>query len=215
MRIKGAIFDLDGTLLDSMSVWETAGARYLKSIGKTPRPDLRDTIISLSLMQAADYFRREYGVTESVSEIMEGIDGAVEDFYRNEVRPKEGVIGFLESLRSRRVKMCVATATNRHLVEAGLERNGMLGYFGAIVTCTEVGAGKDSPDVFNAALDFLGTKKEETFIFEDALYAIKTGKEAGFTVVAISDESAKKQRDEIARLSDIFVSSFSALEAFM
>ncbi len=215
MRIKGAIFDLDGTLLDSMSVWETAGARYLESLGRKPRPGLRDAIISLSLMQAADYFRREYGVTESVSEIMDGIDSAVEDFYRNEVGPKEGVIGFLESLRSHGVKMCVATATNRRLVEAGLKRNGMLDYFGAIITCTEVGAGKDSPRVFNTALEFLGTKKEETFIFEDALYAIKTGKEAGFTVVAVSDESALKQRDEIVRLSDMFVSSFSALEAFL
>jgi HAD superfamily hydrolase (TIGR01509 family) len=215
VRIKGAIFDLDGTLLDSMSVWETAGQKYLKNLGKTPRPDLRDAIISLSLMQAAVYFQREYGVQQTVQEIMDGIDTAVEDFYRNIVGPNEGIKEFLNTLEARGVKMCVATATNRPLVEAGLKRNGMLEYFGAIITCTEVGAGKDSPKVFNTALDFLGTKREETYIFEDALYAIKTGKEAGFPIVAVSDDSAKKHRDEIVRLSDIFINSFSALEALM
>jgi len=215
VRIKGAIFDLDGTLLDSMSVWETAGSKYIEGLGLKPRPDLRDKIISLSLMQAAAYFQSEYGVTASVSEIMEGVDKAVGDFYFNIAEPKEGVVEFLRSLKARGVKMCVATATNRHLVEAGLLRNGMLDFFCEIITCTEVGAGKDKPDVFNAALKSLSTEREDTYIFEDALYAIKTAKEAGFPVVAVSDESAKNHRGEILCLADIFINSFSALEAFL
>jgi haloacid dehalogenase superfamily, subfamily IA, variant 3 with third motif having DD or ED len=215
VRIKGAIFDLDGTLLDSMSVWENAGTNYLKRIGIEPREGLRDAIISLSLMQAAEYFQREYGVKASVKEIMEGVDSAVEDFYVNEAKPKDGIIGLLDTLRDRGVKMCVATATNRHLVEAGLSRNGMLSYFGRIFTCTEVGAGKDCPNAFNAALEFLGTKREETFVFEDALYAIKTAKAASFPVVAIADESALRHRDEIAGLADIFVNSYTALEVLI
>jgi HAD superfamily hydrolase (TIGR01509 family) len=214
VRIKGAIFDLDGTLLDSMCIWETAGARYLESIGMKPRPDLRDNILSLSLMQAAVYLQKEYGITASASEIMEGVDKAVESFYINTVTPKDGVIPFLELLEARGVKMCIATATDRALVEAGLRRNGMLGFFSKIVTCTEVGAGKDKPHVFNAALMHLGTEREETYIFEDALYAIKTAKEAGFPVVAVSDESAQKQRSEITRLADIYINSYDALGGF-
>ncbi len=214
MRIKGAIFDLDGTLLDSMCIWETAGIRYLESIGIKPRPDLRDGIISLSLRQAAVYFQKEYGVTASVAEIMEGVDKAVEDFYFNTAAPKEGVIAFLGLLKERGVKMCVATATNRYLVEAGLRRNGMLGFFSEIVTCTEVGSGKDKPHVFNAALSHLGTEREETYIFEDALYAIKTAKGAGFPVVAVSDGSAEKQRAEITGLADIYINSYDALGGF-
>jgi HAD superfamily hydrolase (TIGR01509 family) len=198
-----------------MSVWETAGVKYLESLGVKPRADLRDKIISLSLMQAAVYFQDEYGVTASVTEVMEGVDKAVEDFYFSTAIPKEGVIELLNSLKARGVKMCVATATNRRLVEAGLSRNGMLDFFSEIVTCTEVGAGKDNPEVFNTALRYLGTKREETYIFEDALYAIKTAKEAGFPVVAVSDGSAKNQRAEIVSLADIFINSFSALEAFL
>lgn len=211
MRIKGAIFDLDGTLLDSMCIWETAGIRYLESLGIKPRPDLRDTILPLSIVQAAMYFQKEYGVTYSVPEIMAGIDKSVEEFYFNSAEPKRGVISFLNLLKERGVKMCVATATNRRLVEAALSRNGMLDYFIKIVTCTEVGSGKDKPEIFSTALSVLGTRREETYIFEDAYYAIKTAKESKFPVVAVSDKSAEKHREEITRLADIYINSYDAL----
>lgn len=209
IEIKGAIFDLDGTLFDSMPKWETVAADYLRSLGVTPKPDLRETLRPLSLEQVGAHFRREYGITASVQEFMGAIDGMLEEFYFNTVRLKDGVMEMLEALKSSGVKMCVATATDRHLVEGGMRLTGIMKYFSHVFTCTEVRAGKDQPDIYLQALRFLGTDIKETLIFEDALYAVKTAKNAGFTVAALYDDAARHQQEDIKALADYYFKSFS------
>ena len=211
MKIKGAIFDLDGTLLDSMPIWDTIGADYLRSIGKTPRPDLREALRPMSSVQAAEHFIAEYGVHSSVQEIMDGIIELIADFYIDVAPAKKHVKEFLEQLKQNDVKMCIVTATDRRLAEAALARNDLSGYFETIFTCNEVGYGKDCPEIFDRAFHFLGTKKEETYIFEDALFAMQTAKKAGYRVVAVYDDSAKGQQAEISRLADITIRSFDEL----
>lgn len=208
MKISGAIFDLDGTLLDSMQIWDNIGGEYLKSINIEPCDDLREVLRPMSLLQAAEYFRSDYGVDASSQEIMDTINDMIEHFYYDIVLPKDGVLGFLEALKQKDIKMCVATATDRHLVEAALKRNGLLSYFEKIFTCTELCVGKDRPDIFLRALNALGTKLEETYIFEDALFAIRTAKSAGFPIIAIYDATAKEQQNEIRELADIYIKSF-------
>ena len=110
----------------------------------------------------------------------------------------------LEWLRGNGVKLCIATATDRNLVEGALERCGVLHYFDGLFTCSEVGHGKDEPHIFEAALRFLGTPKAETAVFDDALYAVRTAKEAGFLVAAVYD-SHEKARDEVRLLSDLYL----------
>ena len=204
MRIRGAIFDVDGTLLDSMFIWDTIGETYLRSIGYQPKENLNETFKNMSLHQAARYYQTEYGVTLSIDEIMDGVNAMLERYYRFEVPLKPGVAELLERLRQSGVKLCIATATDRHLVEAALDRCGVLSCFGEIFTCNEVGHGKDEPDIFETALRFLGTRREETLVFDDALYAVRTAKEAGFPVAAVYD-SHEKEQDKVRLLADIYL----------
>lgn len=208
MKIAGAIFDLDGTLLDSMPIWESLGETYLKDKGIEPKEGLREVLRPMSLVQSAEYFRSNYGVRESVEEICGDINHLIQDYYFDTVKPKPGVMDFLEHLKMKQIKMCVATATDRFLVDAALKRNKMDSYFDRIFTCSEAGYGKDRPDIYLQALDFLGTMKEKTMIFEDALYAARTAKDAGFPVGAVYDSSAASQQAEIKRLADIYIRSF-------
>ena len=204
MRIRGAIFDVDGTLLDSMFIWDTIGETYLRSIGYQPKENLNETFKNMSLHQAARYYQTEYGVTQSIDEIMDGVNAMLERYYRFEAPLKPGAAELLERLRQSGVRLCIATATDRHLVEAALNRCGVLSCFGEIFTCNEVGHGKDEPDIFEAALRFLGTEKSETVVFEDSLYAIRTAKETGFPVAAVYD-SHEKEQDKVRLLADIYL----------
>ena len=211
MRIRGAIFDVDGTLLDSMFIWDTIGETYLRSIGYQPKENLNETFKNMSLHQAARYYQTEYGVTLSIDEIMDGVNAMLERYYRFEVPLKPGVAELLERLRQSGVKLCIATATDRHLVEAALDRCGVLSCFGEIFTCNEVGHGKDEPDIFEEALRFLGTEKAETVVFDDALYAVRTAKEAGFPVAAVYD-SHEKAQDQIRMLADVYLEELTQLD---
>ena len=210
MRIRGAIFDVDGTLLDSMFIWDTIGEAYLRSIGYQPKENLNETFKNMSLHQAARYYQTEYGVTQSIDEIMDGVNAMLERYYRFEVPLKPGVAELLERLRQDGVKLCIATATDRHLVEAALDRCGVLSCFGEIFTCNEVGHGKDEPDIFEEALRFLGTEKAETVVFDDALYAVRTAKEAGFPVAAVYDSHERSQAEVRAR-SDLYLEDLTQL----
>ena len=210
MRIRGAIFDVDGTLLDSMFIWDTIGETYLRSIGYQPKENLNETFKNMSLHQAACYYQTEYGVTQSIDEIMDGVNAMLERYYRFEVPLKPGVAELLERLRQSGVKLCIATATDRHLVEAALDRCGVLSCFGEIFTCNEVGHGKDEPDIFEVALRFLGTRREETLVFDDALYAVRTAKEAGFPVAAVYDSHERSQAEVRAR-SDLYLEDLTQL----
>ena len=110
--IQGVIFDLDGTLFDSMFIWDTAGESYLRSIGKEPEADLQMVLKPMSLLQSAQYIREKYDIPLSVEDIMDGVNRTVEDFYFHMVEPKPGVIDFLEELHRRKIRMCIATATD-------------------------------------------------------------------------------------------------------
>ena len=205
--LTGAIFDFDGTLLDSMFIWDTIGEDYLRTLGKEPHEDLKETFMTLTLEEAAEYYREHYKVTLSVTEIVDSINAMVEGIYRTKVTLKPGVMAYLRLLKERGVKMCVATVTDRYLVEDTLERLGILHYFSEIFTCAEVGYGKDKPIIYQKALEHLGTAKEETFVFEDSLFALETAKIDGFPTVGVYDMHESRQ-EEMKRLANCYVRSF-------
>ena len=205
--LTGAIFDFDGTLLDSMFIWDTIGEDYLRTLGKEPHEDLKETFMTLTLEEAAEYYREHYKVTLSVAEIVDSINTMVEGIYRTKVTLKPGVMAYLRLLKESGVKMCVATVTDRYLVEDTLERLGILHYFSEIFTCAEVGYGKDKPIIYQKALEHLGTVKEETFVFEDSLFALETAKTDGFPTVGVYDMHESRQ-EEMKRLADCYVRSF-------
>ena len=212
--MTGAIFDLDGTLLDSMHIWSEIGLKFLKNEGVTPPPGASEEFVKLSLVQAAEFYIKNYAPEKTVLDIVKSINALVEDFYFNEVLLKKGVIEFLDFLNERNVKMSVATATDKYMVEKALERNGIRDYFSEIFTCTNVGAGKDSPIIYDKALEHLGTEKDTTFIFEDALYAIETANKADFKIVGIKDVSEPADPDKVKELCTIYINEYQEIYKF-
>ena len=206
--IKGAIFDLDGTLLDSMFIWDTIGEEYLRSLGKEPHEDLKETFMTLTLEEAAEYYREHYGVTLSVKEIVDGVNAMVEQTYRTKVTLKPGISEYLAWLKGNGVRMCVATVTDRYLVEETLDRLGVRHYFSEIFTCAEVGFGKDKPIIYQKALEHLETEKRDTYVFEDMLFALNTAKTDGFPTVGVYDRHEEHQ-DELKELADYYIFDFT------
>ena len=215
MNFKGAIFDLDGTLLDSMPFWETLGSEYLKAKGIIPRENVDGTLKTMSLQQGARYLKREFSIPGSEDEIIDEIVAMIEDIYLSKVPLKAGALPLLERLYEEKVRMCIATATENSLAKAALERLGALRYFDFILTCFDTGMGKDRPEFFLKALELLNTPKEETIVFEDALYAIKSAKAAGLLVVAVYDESFHEEREEIRVISDFYLDSLEDWEMIL
>lgn len=213
MKFQAAIFDFDGTLFDSMLLWETVGERYVRGLGKEPKPSLREELRPMSLFQAARHMNAEYHLKRSPEEIIEGIHRIMEDFYFYEVQPKAGVLEFLKRLKQAGAAMCIATATDRCLIEAALKRCGMEQLFSEIFTCSEVGHGKDEPVIYEKAMEFLEAKKDSVVIFEDAYHAVKTAKAAGFFTVAVFDKYEKRQAD-IRRISDCYLPGFEQTDVF-
>ena len=213
MKIKCAIFDFDGTLFDSMFIWDNIAETYLRSVGKIPKPNVREDVRELSLYQSACYFQREYDIALSVKQIMTGINQTIEHFYINELLPKPGVIEFLEQMQKSEISMCIATASDRYQIEVALKRCKMQKYFDSIFTCSEVGYGKNEPVIYRKAIESFEANRCETIVFEDALHAVQTAKKDGFTVVAVFDNSEMRQ-DEIRNLSDFYMESFENTEDF-
>ena len=211
--IQGVIFDFDGTLFDSMFIWDTAGESYLRSIGKKPEANLQKVLKPMSLLQSAQYIREKYDIPLSVEEIMDGVNRTVEGFYFHTVELKPGVIDFLEELHRRNIKMCIATATDRYQVEAALQRCKMRHFFSEIFTCTEVGSGKNRPDIFRKAMEHLQTDRSNTAVVEDAYHAAFTAKQDGFLVVGVYDSHESRQQ-ELLQIADVFLPDYLHLNIF-
>lgn len=207
MKIKGAVFDFDGTLFDSMQIWENVGIRYIKSLGKEPKAYLREELRTMSLKQSAEYLKAEYHISKTIEQIMMEINHMIENFYYYEALPKNGVIAWLDKLKKEQIVMCIATATDRYLIEAALKRCKMEHYFIQIFTCSEVGYGKDEPIIFRYAMEQLKLNRSNMIIFEDAYHAIVTAKKDRFFVAGVADAYETRQK-EIAQMSDYYISRF-------
>ena len=208
---RGAIFDIDGTILDSMPIWENAGIMYLKELGIKADKDLGKKLFSVCMMEGALYLKDKFQLDMSIDEIAEGIVITIEDFYLHKVKLKEGVKQFLGDMKEAGIRMVAATSNERRIIEPALRRLNVIDYFEKIFTCSEIGVGKVKPDIFLACASFMGTEPKDTWVFEDALFAIKTAKKAGFKTVGVYDEFSKDHMDEIKRISDIY---FEKLDDF-
>ena len=211
--LKGAIFDLDGTILDSMFIWDTIGEDYLRSLGKEPKENLKETFKAFTLEQAAEYYRENYGVTLSVNEIIDGVNKIVERYYAETVKLKPGIEVFLEKLKAKGVKMCIATVTDKPLVEIAFNRLGVSDYFSEVFTCASVGHSKEEPHIYREAQKHLGTSKKETAVFEDVVHALRTAKSDGFVTVGVFDVHEENQ-EELKLMADYYIENYSDFEKF-
>lgn len=212
MNIDGVIFDLDGTLIDSTTAWKTLPSDYLRSRGLTPLTDVDEELKDLSMKQAAEIIRDKYEPQRTADEITADIIDMMSGFYRDRVQLKPGAERLLQMLKERGIPMCVATASDITMAENAMRRNGIIEYFDGVFTTAQAGCGKDRPDVYDMARAHMGTRAGRTAVFEDALYAIKTAKAAGYTVIAVYDpyESASKQ--QVALAADIYLDSLEDAE---
>lgn len=213
MKIKGVIFDFDGTLYDSMWVWLTTPKKYLDSIGKTAEPNLADILRPMSLIQSAQYLKEQYEIEQTVEEIMNDINKIVEDYYYYEVKPKEGLLEFLEALKQKGIKMCIATASEYDHVKAALKRCNIDLYFEDILTCQTVGYGKDRPDIYIQSAETLKTDISQALVVEDSIHGATTAKNAGFIIAGIYDES-EPQYLKLKQKADIWLDGFTDTTAF-
>ena len=212
MRLQSAIFDMDGTLLDSMPIWRGLGASLMRDMGIEPAPELNDKLKTLSLRDGLAYCREVYGLSQTVDQLVGMVFDKIHDFYCERVQPKPGVEKFLSLLKMEGVWMYVATATDRPLAEAALRHAGIDGYFRGMITVAEVGAGKaESAEIYERAMRRLQSNKKDTVIFEDAYHAIVTAKAAGFRVAAVYDAEEDANQEEIRRISDYYIRSFEEM----
>lgn len=211
MKMSGAIFDLDGTLLDSMDMWSTVVSRYITSLRKTPAPDLDEKTKDMTLPVLANYLKDEYRIATTEDKIAKGFNVILREDYLASVDIKEYIPIYLEKLKQRGVALCVTTATDKAIAEEVLARLGIRDYFSYIITCEEAGCEKGDPEVFTKAHKIIDTPKAETIVFEDGLLAIKGAKKADFYVVALYDEYEDENSNEIKKLADRYITSFQEL----
>ena len=212
MSIKAAIFDMDGTLLDSMHAWIKIGERYLQTKGIVLNDSQKKIVGGMLLEEMSEYLINEFNFKISPKEIVSEINKMVEDEYFHRIQVKPGVVEFLEALRKNNVKMCVATATDRYMTEAALKRLDLLKYFEFIYTCGELHVDKSIPDIYDKALEVLGTKKEETYVFEDTYLPITTVVNAGYPLVAVADKWSAHRENDIKKIAKNFVNDLSTID---
>ncbi len=210
--MKGAIFDMDGTLLDSMGTWDRIVPQYLINHGVDDPGDINGEIAAMTFEDGIQYTIKRFGLPMTASQVMQGISDRMLWEYTHTVRMKPGVLEYLKKLRQEGIPMCIATATGRALSLPALRCQGILDFFQFVLTVEEVGVGKEYPDIFLQSARRMGLAPKDCCVFEDALHGIRSASSAGFQICAVKDEgSAVVDREEIRRLSDICIESFREL----
>ena len=179
-----SIFDVDGTILDSMEVWNTLASRYIQSLDRIPEKNLDKIVSEMSLEQSAIYLKKRYRIYKQEEVIISEVLNLISDFYKHEVKLMPGFKDFITHFDSMNV---IGTSCDEELVKSVLKRLGVLDYFEDIMTCSKVNKGKDDPGFYLACADILEQKPDNIFVFEDADYCIDAARKVGFKVIKIKD----------------------------
>jgi len=210
-NIKAAIFDLDGTLIDSMWVWGKIDENYFKSRNMDLPKNLKTQIEHLSFDETAAYFKSNFGILDTIEEIKKEWNDFAYVEYQSNVKLKPGVIEFLSLLKSLDIKIGLATSNCKSLLEVVLHANNIYHYFDCITLTDEVSRGKNFPDVYLLAAQKLGVNPDECIVFEDILPAIKGAKAAGMKVVGVYDDFSKHQKEDIISHADKYITQYHEL----
>ena len=209
--IKGIIFDIDGVVLDSMSIWNDLGARYLRSLNVEPEEGLNEILFSMSMEQGADYLKEHYKLKKSTASILNGIQDMLRDFYYYEVPAKPGAKELMEFLKEKGMRITAATSSPRSHIEKALTRNKLLSYVEVIYTTGEIGISKHSPDIYNKAASYMKLAPAEVLVLEDSLYALKTAKEAGYKTAGVYDKDGETDQAGVEATGDVYIRNLTEL----
>lgn len=210
-NIKAAIFDLDGTLVDSMWVWQQIDIDYLSKKGHAVPNNLNDEITHLSFTQTAEYFKNKFSIDDSVEEIMNTWNTMAFDHYKNNVKLKVGALEYLQKLKQSGIKIGLATSNSIPLLTATLKNNNAFDLFDAITVTDEVKKSKSNPDIYLLAAKKLGVEPKDCMVFEDIIAAVNGAKLAGMKVTGVYDEHAKHQTNELKEKCDNYIYSYEEL----
>ncbi len=214
MKIKGAIFDADGVILDSMEIWSKIGSKFLDSLEIKHDENIDEFLKTMTIPQAILYLKNEFKINFSEREIKNKIREIINKYYARNVKLKNGILNFLEVLKRNNIKMCVATANNYDTVENTFGKLDIKKYFLEIFSCEKMDCDKTSSKIFDIALDFLGVEKDNAVVFEDSLHAIKTVREANFFVIGMFDKCEKENWGEIKKLANYCFDNFVSAQEF-
>lgn len=210
-RIKAVLFDLDGTLVDSMWMWRAIDIEYLGRYQIELPEDLSQCIEGMSFTETAYYMKERFQIPEDVETIKADWNEMAHDKYAFEVPLKHGVYEFLKELKAQGIRLAIATSNSRELAETVLRAHRILDWFDAIVTGCDVKVGKPAPDVYLTAAKAVGAAPEECLVFEDIPQGILAGKRAGMTVYAVEDAYSMELNEEKRRLADSFITDYQEL----
>lgn len=179
-----SIFDVDGTILDSMEVWNTLASQYVQSLGMVPNKNLDEIVSDMSLEQSATYLKNHYKINKQEERIISEVLNFISDFYEYEVNLMPGFKEFISHYDSINV---IGTSCDEELVKIALNRLAVLNYFEDIITCSKVNKSKNDPDFYLACAQVLKQRPEDIVVFEDADYCIDVARKVGFKVIKIKD----------------------------
>ena len=210
-NMKAAIFDMDGTLVDSMSEWRRLNIVFVQRMGFTPTPQEEDDLMSLSGLKAVDYYKEHFGIETTFDEICEMDANEMERIYGEGLPLKPGVLGYLQRLRERGVKCVVATATPSRQALVALNRVHLIRHFDFIFSTEILGGHKGETEFYEKLCAFIGEKPEDCVMFEDGLYAMEGARAAGLGVIGITDATNVRFREQILQTCDKLIDSFDEL----
>lgn len=205
---KAVIFDLDGTLVDSMWIWKEIDIRFLGTYGLTVPEGLNDLLEGFSFHETAKYFKEHFPLPLSIEEIMNTWNHMAAEMYENEIPLKDGAREFIELLKEKDMPLGIATSNSRELAKVCLRANGILDAFDYICTSNEVPKGKPEPDVYLHAARKLGVDPEQILVFEDIPYGLMAGKRANMKTCAVRDPYSERAMEEKLQLADYYIESY-------
>lgn len=209
--IRAVIFDLDGSLVDSMWMWRAIDIEYLGRFGIPLPEDLQSCIEGMSFSETAVYFKEHFPIPDSIDRIKEDWNRMAWDKYANEVPLKPGIPEFLERCREEGIKLGIATSNSRQLVENIAKVHNLRDYFSCIMTGCDVAHGKPSPDIYLAVAEALDCPPSQCLVFEDIIPGIQAGKAAGMRVCAVEDAYSVNDRERKKALADYYISDYYAI----
>lgn len=207
-NIKAAIFDLDGTLVDSMYVWKKIDIEYLEKRGLSVPDDLAYNISHMSFTQVAAYFKDRFHIEDSLEKILSDWHNSAFEEYSKHVKLKPGAKEFILKLKNNNIKIGLATSNSTPLLEACLKHNEIYDLFECITITDEVAHAKDHPDVYLLAAEKLNVNPENCIVFEDILAAVKGAKSAKMKVAAVRDKDCPTSKEEFLEYADLYIDSY-------